>query len=69
MSRLPMQIEGVSYDINWKRFKRGTSIFIPCLDPARAKREAVPVFRRLRFEVIMKPIIEEGIRGLRIWRA
>ena len=26
-----MLVEKVSYDVNWKNFKRGYSIFIPCL--------------------------------------
>ena len=63
-----MQIEGVSYDINWKAFRRGTSIFIPCLNPPRAKEEIRAILRRLRIKVVMKLVIEENIRGLRIWR-
>lgn len=63
-----MQIEGVSYDINWKAFKRGTSIFIPCLNPPRTKEDVKTILRRLRIKVVMKLVIEENIRGLRIWR-
>lgn len=63
-----MQVEGVTYDINWKAFKRGTSIFIPCLDPSGARREIAVVLERLRTDTVMKPVIEDGVRGLRIWR-
>jgi hypothetical protein len=63
-----MQIEGVRYDVNWKAFKRGTSIFIPCLDPPRAKETVRAILRRMRIKVLMKLVIEENIRGLRIWR-
>lgn len=63
-----MQVEKVNYEVNWKAFKRGTSIFIPCLDPPRAKQEVSRVLRRLRIKAIMKVVIEENIRGLRIWR-
>jgi hypothetical protein len=63
-----VQVEKVSYQINWKAFRRGTSIFIPCLDPVRAKREVNLVIQRLRFKVVMKPVVEDSIRGLRIWR-
>jgi hypothetical protein len=63
-----MQIEGVSYDINWRAFKRGTSIFIPCLNPPRVKEDVRAILRRLRIKVVMKLVIEENIRGLRIWR-
>jgi hypothetical protein len=63
-----MQIEGVRYDINWRAFRKGTSIFIPCLDPPRAKENIRAILRRLRIKVLMKLVIEENIRGLRIWR-
>lgn len=63
-----MQIEGVSYDINWRAFKRGTSIFIPCLNPPHAKEDVKAILRRLRIKVVIKLVIEENIRGLRIWR-
>lgn len=62
-----MKVEGVSYEINWKRFKRGTSIFIPCLDVPRARAQVMVVTKRLRIKVLMKVVIEDGIRGLRIW--
>lgn len=62
-----MVIEGVSYEINWKRFKRGTSIFIPCLDVPRARAQVMVVTKRLKLKVLIKVTIEDGIRGLRIW--
>ena len=63
-----MQVEGVTYEINWKAFKRGTSIFIPCLEPRRAKQEVAVVLERLRIKTVIKVVIDTGIRGLRIWR-
>lgn len=63
-----MKVSGVNYDVNWKRFRRGTSIFIPCLDPKVAKAEIVPVLNRLRIKPLFKVEIRDGIRGLRIWR-
>ena len=62
-----MQIEGVTYDVNWKAFKKGTDIFIPCLDPKAAKAQLLVVTNRLRLKVLIKAVIEDGIRGLRIW--
>jgi hypothetical protein len=62
-----MIIEGVSYEINWKRFKRGTSIFIPCLNVRRARAQVIVVTKRLKLKVLIKVVIESGIRGLRIW--
>ena len=63
-----MILEGVSYQISWRKFRRGTSIFIPCLDCTKAKEEVMVVLKRLRIKVALKVSIEEGIRGLRIWR-
>ena len=63
-----MLVEGVSYDVNWKAFKRGRSIFVLCLDPPRAKQEVLATTRRLRIKVLMRVVIIDGVRGLRIWR-
>ena len=63
-----MVVEKVSYDVNWKKFKRGYSIFIPCLDPPRARQEILEVTHRLRMQVLLKLKIEDGIQGFRIWR-
>jgi hypothetical protein len=63
-----MQVERVRYEIDWKEFRRGYSIFIPCLNPIAAKAEIKPVLKRLKIEVLTRTVIEEGIRGLRIWR-
>lgn len=63
-----MRVENVEYEVNWRKFRRGTSIFIPCLDPPRAKQEVLSVTKRLKVPVLMKVVIDDGIRGLRIWR-
>lgn len=65
-----MRVAGIEYDINWRAYTRGKSLFFPCLDPKAAWREARPVFRRLKLDVVHKSVIDpkSGIRGLRIWR-
>jgi hypothetical protein len=63
-----MLVEKVSYNINWKNFRRGYSFFIPCLNPKEAKKEILRTTNRLQMKVLMRTVIEEGIRGLRIWR-
>lgn len=63
-----MQVEGVSYDVNWRAFKRGTSIFIPCLDARKAKWKIRAVTNRLKLSVVTKVVIEEGIKGVRVWK-
>lgn len=63
-----MLVDRVSYDVKWKKFRRGYSIFIPCLDCANAKLELLGTTNRLKIKVLTKVVIEGGIRGLRIWR-
>lgn len=61
-------VAGVSYDVVWSKFRRGTSIFFPCLDPVRARVEVKKATQELKLEVFIKTTIEDGIRGLRVWR-
>ena len=63
-----MLVDRVSYSIKWKKFRRGYSFFIPCLDCANAKLELLCATNRLKIKVLTKVVIEGGIRGLRIWR-
>jgi hypothetical protein len=63
-----MLVEKISYNVNWRNFKVGYSIFIPCIDTSVAKKDILRVTKRLKIEVITKLVIEEGVRGLRIWR-
>jgi hypothetical protein len=63
-----MRVAGVAYQINWKKFKRGTSFFLPCLAPNEALEEIQRITKRLRYEVVCKVVIEDGVRGVRTWR-
>lgn len=63
-----MIVERVEYEVNWRGFKRGTSIFIPCLDPDNAKKEVLITTNRLRLDIVMKVVIEDGVMGIRLWR-
>jgi hypothetical protein len=63
-----MRIEQIPYTINWKKFYRGYSVFIPCIDPKKARAEINAVADRLDLEFVTKIVIEEGVKGLRVWR-
>lgn len=63
-----MQIENVSYNIRWDKFRKGYSFFVPCIDHKMARKELSLVAKRLKLNIITKVVIVEGIKGLRIWR-
>lgn len=63
-----MKIETVSYQINWKKFRKGYSFFVPCINEKAARQALTKVLRRLRIKVVTKVVIEDGIKGLRVWR-
>jgi pyruvate carboxylase len=63
-----MVVDGVTHEVNWRKFEVGASFFIPCIHAPEAREDVKKVTRRLGFKVMMKVVIEGGIRGLRVWR-
>ena len=62
-----MRVEGVDYEVDWSDFRVGSSFLIPCLDPKNAEDKISAVTKRLHITVVTKVVIEDGIRGLRVW--
>jgi hypothetical protein len=63
-----MKVNGLEYRVDWKKFRVGASFFVPCLRLAESKEIVAAVAKRLGYKVLIKPVIEEGIKGLRVWR-
>ena len=65
-----MRVSGVSYEINWRAFAKGKSMFFPCLDYDRARKEVTLVTDRLGLNIVSKGCVDPkyGVKGLRIWR-
>lgn len=63
-----MKIETITYRINWAKFRRGHSFFVPCIDEKAARKTILAISNRLKMSVVTKVIIEEGVKGLRVWR-
>jgi hypothetical protein len=63
-----MQIEKIDYNINWRNFKAGYSFFIPCIACTEAKKTLKETARKLKINIVMKTVIENNIRGIRVWR-
>jgi hypothetical protein len=63
-----MRINRLDYNIDWRRFRVGWSFFVPCLLLQEGRETIATVAKRLGFKVLIKPVIEDGIKGLRVWR-
>jgi hypothetical protein len=63
-----MRINRLDYNIDWRKFRVGWSFFVPCLLLQEGKEMVATVAKRLGFRVLIKPVIEDGIKGLRVWR-
>lgn len=63
-----MKIETVSFQINWKKFRPGYSFFVPCIDHDAARKTLAAVTKRLKLKTISKVVVEDGVKGLRVWR-
>lgn len=63
-----MRIENVRYRLDWAKFKKGHSFFVPCIDPVEARRELDMITRRLDIYILTQVVVEDGIKGLRVWR-
>lgn len=63
-----MVIDGVHYDINWPEFTVGSSFFVPCIHDKEARARIEAKMQRLGYRVVIKVVIEDEIRGLRVWR-
>ena len=63
-----MQIEKLDYSIDWRKFKAGYSFFITCINFTEALKTVTDLTKKLKMRIVAKVVIEEGIRGLRVWR-
>lgn len=63
-----MRINGIDYNIDWRKFRVGWSFFVPCLQLDRSKYTILRATKRFGYKVLIKPVIEDGIKGLRVWR-
>ena len=65
---LDMYTNGVDYQILWSEFKPGSSIFLPAVDTKAAIAAITKESERLEFQFIHKIVVEDGIKGIRVWR-
>ena len=63
-----LTVEKVQYLINWKGCEKGASFFIPCLNPVKSKKIILKETRKRKYTVTTKVVIEDDVRGIRVWR-
>lgn len=63
-----LMILGTPVQIDWNTFTGGSSLFIPCVDRARAQRVMEAEAYTHGACVLCKHVIENGVYGLRVWR-
>jgi hypothetical protein len=59
---------GVNYQIDWPTFLPGSSIFIPAIDTESAIKAIQKESERLEFQFVHKVVIEDHVKGIRVWR-
>lgn len=63
-----MFTNGVNYQIDWPAFQPGSSIFIPAIDTEAAIKAIQKESERLEFQFVHKVVIEDNVKGIRVWR-
>ena len=64
----PLEIEGVQVQIEWLKFRIGTSFFLPCIDHDRMTAGIVKRATSRGFRVKIIARVENGMWGIRVWR-
>jgi hypothetical protein len=60
--------DGVRMIVDWGRMRTSDSVFIPCVNVAKALKQLEPIFGRRGWKMRTHVSIENNIMGLRIWR-
>ena len=60
--------DGVMIDVDLTFMCVGASFFIPCLDLPLAQQQAKDIGRQHGWKFNTRPVIEEGVQGIRVWR-
>lgn len=63
-----MLIENVRYRLDWAKFRKGHSFFVPCIDTFEARAELEMIAKRLGMKIVTQVVVQDGIKGLRVWR-
>tara|TARA_R100000995_G_scaffold84707_2_gene64398 strand:- start:4474 stop:4701 length:228 start_codon:yes stop_codon:yes gene_type:complete len=63
-----LNLEGTPVHIDWWAFQVGTSFFLPCCKCRPLLYEIAKKARKAGVRIASKTVLENNVRGLRIWR-
>ena len=73
MYQKPLRIDdlapdGVKIIVDWDAMVVGASIFIPCVNTAKAKKQFLDIAQRKNWNVEVRVRVENEMFGVRMWR-
>lgn len=60
--------DGIAFEVDVERFAVGTSMFIPCIDTAKAVHQVKKITKLTATQIEHRVVIEAGKYGVRVWR-
>ena len=60
--------DGVRITVDWDAMEVGYSVFIPCIDTTKAKKQLESVLNTKKWSYILDIRVENGLWGVRAWR-
>jgi hypothetical protein len=63
-----MRIHTIEFDVDWEKFKPYSSFFIPALNWKYARDIVKKECKKRNLKVVVRLSVENGIRGVRVWR-
>lgn len=60
--------DGVRIVVNWEKFVRGASVFIPCVNTRKAVDHILDASELTKSDVTQRVCVEGGKYGVRVWR-
>ena len=60
--------DGVRIVVDWDKFVRGTSVFIPCINTKQAVAHMLEASKLSKGDITQRVCVEKGQYGVRVWR-
>jgi len=60
--------DGIQIVVDWDKFLPGASVFVPCINTTAATSQLGKIAAEKDWEIDTRVRIENGNRGVRVWR-